>query len=533
MASTDQQIKDLQVQQKDQASMVAENQQLIKDKEADLFVKQVKLDKENAILNNLTPGTPEYSAQQVNVARAQTQVNRAESYIQNTLEPSLEKSQQELATTNSQLTSLQGAPAGTQPIPPAVSTTETNPTNQPTNPVENVVDVQPYEAVTTPYETPTVESITSTANEPVPADAYTIPPSDETIVEPGTTEAETTDPYVSSQTFPVDERFTAEPETTEPYVSGQTGIPIDEKYLDAEGNVITDIGAEGPSTGAELYTAGQGENRNQVIFPAQKDWRFRISLAPGATYLYNDPSIDKDVDILGPLVYTQGVVFPYLPTISMSHAANYDATDLAHTNYKIYQYRNSNIGDISIQAEFTAQDTNEANYLLATMHFFKCVTKMFYGRDEDPRAGTPPPLVYLSGYGAFQFDYHPVAITSFTYTLPNDVDYIRAGVVGQMGGQDLSQYRKEKQLPTTNVASLFSSFFRLNGSGLRPGASYPKPKFTQTVVNDPTYVPTKISLQLNCVPMISRYNMANKFSLRDYAKGTLLRGSKTQTGGMW
>jgi hypothetical protein len=158
---------------------------------------------------------------------------------------------------------------------------------------------------------------------------------------------------------------------------------------------------------------------------------------------------------------------------------------------------------------------------------------MFYGRDEDPRAGTPPPLVYLSGYGAFQFDYHPVAITSFTYTLPNDVDYIRAGIVGQMGGQDLSQYRKEKQLPTTNVASLFASFFRLNGSGLRPGASYPRPNFTQTIVNDPTYVPTKISINLNCIPMISRYNMANKFSLREYAKGTLLRGSKTQTGGMW
>lgn len=398
----------------------------------------------------------------------------------------------------------------------------------------------PTTSVTDPAAERTAANANAVLDTPVPVNdsvittPYEEPFLDSNVDITGVESPETTDPYVPDAiAFDEDGNLISEPEATEPYVAGEDGDSIDDKYTNADGETITDQEMGGPSTGAEEYTQGQGENRNQVIFPAQKDWRFRISLSPLATYLYNDPSIDKDTDILGPLVYTQGVVFPYLPSISMSHSANYDATDLAHTNYKIYQYRNSNVGDISIQAEFTAQDTNEANYLLATMHFFKCVTKMFYGRDEDPRAGTPPPLVYLSGYGAFQFDYHPVAITSFTYTLPNDVDYIRAGVVGQMGGQDLSQYRKEKQLPTTNVASLFASFFRLNGSGLRPGASYPRPNFTQTIVNDPTYVPTKISIQLNCIPMISRYNMANKFSLRDYAKGTLSRGSKTQTGGMW
>ena len=52
---------------------------------------------------------------------------------------------------------------------------------------------------------------------------------------------------------------------------------------------------------------------------------------------------------------------------------------------------------------------------------------MFYGQDQNPRNGTPPPLVYLNGLGTFQFDNHPLAVTNFTYSLPNEVDYIRAG----------------------------------------------------------------------------------------------------------
>ena len=387
---------------------------------------------------------------------------------------------------------------------------------------------------TTPYETSTVESVAPIENTAPPTQPYVIPG-----IQGGPApvlSAETTEPYVSGQTgFPVDETLAATPAPADAYVAGQTGIPIDDKYVNPDGQVVTDQDVGGPSTSSVTYTQGQGENRNQVVFPAQKDWRFRIQLAPMANYLYKDPDTikNKDTDILGPLVYTEGVVFPYTPQISLSYAANYDATDLAHTNYKIYQYRNSNVGDIAITAEFTAQDTNEANYMLAVLHFFKCVTKMFYGKDQDPRAGTPPPLVYLSGFGEYQFDYHPVAITSFGYTMPNDVDYIRAGVVQNMGGTNNQASRKEKQLPATNVASLFSSFFRLNGSGLRPGAGYARPNFTNTLINQPSYVPTKLTINLNCIPMISRYNMANKFSLKEYATGSLLKGSTRSTGGMW
>jgi hypothetical protein len=294
--------------------------------------------------------------------------------------------------------------------------------------------------------------------------------------------------------------------------------------------------ASGVNLGGLITTQEQGVQRDQAQFLATQDWRFRISLAPGSTYLYNDPDARNAGHILNPLNTTQGVIFPYVPQVAVSYNANYEPTDLAHTNYRIYQYKNSNVGDINITGDFTAQDTHEANYLLAVIHFFKSVTKMFYGRDEDPIRGTPPPLCYLSGFGRYQFNYHPVAITSFSYSLPNDVDYIKAGVISNTGGQNIEgQTNTPKNISGgSSIGTLLSSFFRLKNAGLTPGAKSSRPEFQRGDISDPTYVPTKIQISLGCIPVISRAAMANEFSVKEYATGRLSVGTyRSNRGGIW
>jgi len=106
----------------------------------------------------------------------------------------------------------------------------------------------------------------------------------------------------------------------------------------------------------------------------QGDWRVRLSLAPSAGYLYKA----QNPGILAPLQKTDGVIFPYLPQIQVTYAAHYDPAELTHSNYKIFQYKSSSVDQISITCDFTAQDTAEANYLLAVIHFFRSVTKMFW-----------------------------------------------------------------------------------------------------------------------------------------------------------
>ena len=281
-----------------------------------------------------------------------------------------------------------------------------------------------------------------------------------------------------------------------------------------------------PNTTSGVGAARLSAAKQAQKFEQKKDWRVRLSLAPDASYLYKAPP-DPVNDILAPLRATDGVIFPYTPTINTSYRANYDPTEVTHSNYKLHFYKNSSVDDVSITAEFTAQDTVEANYMLAVIHFFKSVTKMFYGQDKDPRAGTPPPLVYLSGYGAYQFDNHPLVVTQFTYNLPNDVDYIRAGSVNTWGGGSVEAYgnKSNAYVPALN---------RLFGSGLSKGGVKPKPAFgVNLATQDATYVPTKISLTINMAPMVTRNDISKNFSLRDYATGALLRGSQRNGGGIW
>lgn len=256
---------------------------------------------------------------------------------------------------------------------------------------------------------------------------------------------------------------------------------------------------------------------DQANFPAREDWRVKLALAPEADYLYRA----EDPGILAPLSETNGVVFPYLPQITTSYRANYQDVHPTHTNYSIYQYENSKVDAIQITAEFTAQDTFEANYMLAVTHFFKSITKMFYGQDEFPKNGTPPPLVYIYGLGEFQFNAHPLAVSNFQYTLPNNVDYVKTTNPQPAG-----------TIAPTNPSQ--TSNPRLKSLGIAPGGELPRTPFPETVLDEgTTYVPTKIQLIISCVPIISRNAVSNRFSLKDYATGKLLRGSSNPGGGLW
>jgi hypothetical protein len=270
-------------------------------------------------------------------------------------------------------------------------------------------------------------------------------------------------------------------------------------------------------------TRSTATKEDSANFQQKPDWRARLSLSPGADYLYKVPP--EQAGILKPLQATDGVIFPYTPAISVTYSAGYDSSELIHSNYKIYQYKGSSVDTVSITADFTAQDTTEANYLLAVIHFFRSVTKMFYGQDKNPNNGVPPPLCYLSGFGAYTYDAHPVVVTNFTYSTPTDVDYIRAGSQTNQPGVNISQ-----QKPALNT--FVPSTVRKAMNGLSP--KVPNFQTQNTMINsEATYIPTKLQLQITCLPIVTRNDISNKFSLKEYATGALLRGTKRSGGGIW
>ena len=238
--------------------------------------------------------------------------------------------------------------------------------------------------------------------------------------------------------------------------------------------------------------------------------------------MYKDPS----PGILAPLAKTDGVVFPYTPTIDTSYVANYTKTDLVHSNYRGAFYQNSAVQDVSIRGMFTAQDTSEAAYMLAVIHFFRSVTKMFYGQDS--QRGAPPPLVYLSGFGDYQFAGHPCVVTNFAYTLPSDVDYIRANNPNNYGTNLLNRRDAALSSPTPFSGQQARQDI-LKSVGVFFGAPPSKPTqspVSQTVTNTnrATYVPTKIEISITLLPMQTRDQISKQFSVKDFANGKLIQG---------
>lgn len=372
-----------------------------------------------------------------------------------------------------------------------------------------------------PVVTETATSITTTTN------GYAI-----VVDKPKTTTDPSKNPPTSAAILAADKPLTVTLPPLEIDEIGLNGKPTGKKIVVDPGTVSGGTANLEPTANSASTTSGSSvglpgkvtatqstaTSQDQANFKAFEDWRVRLSLAPGANYLYNA----NPPGILEPLKKTSGVVFPYTPTISVNYAATYEPASIVHTNYTMHQYTKSSVDQVSITCDFTCQDTFEANYLLATIHFFRSMTKMFYGQDQSPKAGTPPPLCYLFGMGNFQFAAHPLAITGFSYNLPNDVDYISTTSASPAGSPT----------PAPDSSSTSASVARLP-KGVAPGGTTTAPQFNSGQKGTITWVPTKIQLSITCIPILSRNQISSAFSLKEYANGNLINGTARAGGGMW
>lgn len=303
--------------------------------------------------------------------------------------------------------------------------------------------------------------------------------------------------------------------------------PLTESEVIGDFSADPRIAGENVVSDASIAKAAVDNARNQQSIREQRgnnvdsaDWRVRLRLAPAADYLYKA----ANPGILQPLAVSDGVIFPYTPSIQTAYKANYNSYNLTHSNYRGFFYQGSSIEDITITGVFTAQDSTEAAYLLAVIHFFRSVTKMFYGQDGN--RGAPPPLVYLSALGESQYVDAPCVIGQFNYNLPTDVDYIRAGAPNQ-DGTNLLKRRDRQYLPTNRFSSALQRLQNARTGGLPRGGQVSPPPPPTLGLSRPTYVPTRMEISIVLHPMQSRQQVSQQFSLKEYATGRL------QPRGFW
>ena len=222
----------------------------------------------------------------------------------------------------------------------------------------------------------------------------------------------------------------------------------------------------------------------RLFIMATQDWRARLSPKPNNKDVLGPK--DKS-NLLFPLFQTNGVLFPYTPDLSSGGVVEYDPTTIIHTNYGYSAYVRSYPKPISMTAEFTAQTNDEALYLLAVMHFFRSVTKSYYGINPYNKAGTPPPVLLFNYLGDYQYKNVPVVIKSFDFKLEPNVDYVPV----YTGAQS-----------TTQVYSTAIAVSLPNAGGF-------------------TYVPAHLSLALEMDMQYTPIDVRNNFNLDDFITGKL------------
>jgi hypothetical protein len=249
---------------------------------------------------------------------------------------------------------------------------------------------------------------------------------------------------------------------------------------------------------------------------ANSDWRVRLTV-PGGTIFDSSP-------VFKPLKEAGGLVFPYTPQINIGASAKYDTITPVHNNYPFQAYQSSAPDQISIIAPFLVENSAEAQYWIATVHFLRAASKMFTG-DSTP-AGNPPVILALNGYGEYVFKNVPVVLTNFTVTLDAASDYIST-IPSAAGASALSS-------PFSQAAGVLSSVATAQNAKQKVESIIGAAKTAKSILTNnalganfsgpSSHVPTKSSFTITLQPIYSRESVRT-FSLNKFVNGDYMTSS--------
>jgi hypothetical protein len=243
----------------------------------------------------------------------------------------------------------------------------------------------------------------------------------------------------------------------------------------------------GLNTGAEspLNTSGEARwsSRDSVT-----DFRVKLTL-PQASKLRDTFFKDK---LLNPLSDTGGIVFPLTPSIILQHQASYNPLAMTHSNYPFYAYQHSEVSSFTVVGDFPVQNYEDAQHWVATLHFLRAVTKMFFGSGANQ--GNPPPILKFNAYGDNVFKNVPVVVTNFSCELTNNVDYIS----------------------TTQGSTARNNAMNEVSAAERVALGLSDPKLTAPT----SWAPAMSMFNIQLQPVYSRETIKN-FNMQDFVSGNL------------
>ena len=105
--------------------------------------------------------------------------------------------------------------------------------------------------------------------------------------------------------------------------------------------------------------------------------------------------------------------------VSESRAANYEGYNIVHLPTSLWAYRNTNGRRFSITGKMVSRTPGEAAANAAYLQTIRSWVLPGFGT-----TGSTPPIVFLSAYNNQNIKKVPCIIQSYSWTFPDDVDYI-------------------------------------------------------------------------------------------------------------
>lgn len=234
------------------------------------------------------------------------------------------------------------------------------------------------------------------------------------------------------------------------------------------------------------------------------DKRLRIRSRPGTeNEIYG--AAGNASNPMAILHQTNGIIFPYTPTITYKQNPQWQTQDLTHSIQQYYYFTAVESAQISIGSRFTVQNNEEGRYLLAVWHFLRSYSKMHFGIN-DPKKGLPPPILLLDGYGSYVFNELPVLIQTWNIDFPADVDYVKVNT-SQVQSSNTTNFKNN--LPSPNIfTSGLESILNRNTSGN----------------TDYAYLPASTNINITVVVQRPPNSLKRDFNLQEFREGKLLKG---------
>jgi hypothetical protein len=244
-----------------------------------------------------------------------------------------------------------------------------------------------------------------------------------------------------------------------------------------------------PVLGTQLAGAAQSAlsgaaGNNPVV--NSKDTRIRLAaLNPAGIYTNGGSSVASP--LMAILAETNGMLFPYTPSITVNQSIDYQNIALVHSNTDYQAYTRTQSVKISINGKFSVQNQREGVYALAAIHFLRTVSKSYFGETDAKagKAGLPPPVLVFSGYGNFMFNNLRVILTSHSLVFDESMDTVPISI----------------QAPTLALKSVQTS-----------------------TVSGIVRLPAMFTLSCELLVIQTPTRMRTTFSFADFASGKLMTG---------